>query len=251
MSGNAPGATPGAAANDYVSRSIKQQQRLAATLQIALTEVAKDTGGREFVNTNDVLGALRTAFEDSGITYTLGFYPKTLANDGSFHPLEVKIPGRQHLTVRCREGYFEPEAPASDPHEREEELRRAIWSPVDASGIGLTAQIVPAAAPSQYELKLNIGLDAVSLQSESERWNGAIEVDFVERDNSGNDYEALSQTMGLKLKQDTYDRALHDGLAYTHIFGLNAKARSIRVVVRDVNSGSSGSLTIPIPFQTQ
>lgn len=36
----------------------------------AMNDMADDTGGRAFVNTNDLTGAVRQAIEDSAITYT-------------------------------------------------------------------------------------------------------------------------------------------------------------------------------------
>jgi hypothetical protein len=219
-------------------------------LQSSLTALAEATGGQVFVNTNDVLGAIRSSFDDSRVTYTLGFYPSASNDDGSFHPLKVKLPGR-HLTVRHRAGYFEPGAPARDPLRREAELREAVWSPVDASVIELSGSASPVTGSQDYELKLSIGLAAVTLQPDGDRWSGHIEVILVQRDNFGNEYEPLSQELGLKLRQGSYDTAVRSGLPYGRSFRLNPKATSLRAIVRDLNSGNLGTLTIPLPASAQ
>ena len=54
-----------------------------------MQKLADETGGRAFVNTNDLTGAIRDAVEDSAVTYTLGFYITQNSLDGKFHELKV------------------------------------------------------------------------------------------------------------------------------------------------------------------
>src|ERR1035438_6716372 len=231
-------------ANAYMNQSYQWKRQLSLKLQSSLTELAETTGGKVFLN-NDIQGAIRSSFEDSRVTYTLGFYPKT-GNDGSFHPIKVKLPGREHLTVRSREGYFEPEPVQRDAHRREAEMRQVVWSPVDASAIELSGMVAPVSGSDGPELLLRIGMGAVNLVSDGDRWNGQIEVSLFQRDNSGNTYEPTSQTVGLNLRQDGYDKAVKSGFPYVRSFRMDPGAASLRVIVRDLGSGSLGTLTIPL-----
>jgi len=233
---------PNRAAREYIGQAADWKRRISLMLQASLRSLAEDTGGRVFVNTNDILGAIRSSLDDSRVTYILGFYPKTSNIDGSFHPIKVRLPGREHLSVRYRTGYFEPEPPLRDPQRREAELRDALWQPVDAAAIELSGTVTP-----DCQLQLNIGLAAVNLQQDGDRWSGQIEVSLFERDDSGNSYEPLTQTLGLRLTQATFDKMLQHGLPYTHAFRLDPRATSLRVIVRDLNSASIGTLTIPVP----
>ena len=40
---------------------------------------------------NDLSAAIKTAVEDSEVTYALGFYPVDIKLDGSYHSLSVKV----------------------------------------------------------------------------------------------------------------------------------------------------------------
>jgi VWFA-related protein len=229
------------------TRTAEDQKRLLILmLQAALIEMAQSTGGKAFVNTNDIRGAIRGSLDDSRVSYTLGFYPKNSINDGSFHPIKLKIPGRDRLSLHYRDGYFEPEPPQRDPQRRERELEEAAGSPVDATAIERSGTVSPGAAPDDYDLKLRIGLASVSLRQSADRWEGQIEVSLFQRDNLGNAFEPISNTFGLKLKQDSYERSLKSGFQYGRRFRLAPKATSLRIVVRDLGSDNVGTLTIPV-----
>jgi VWFA-related protein len=233
------------AVQKYIGQSEETNRLIIAMLQSSLLTLADATGGKAFVNSNSIRDAILSSFEDSRVTYTLGFYPKT-ENDGSYHTIKVKIPGREHLTARHRDGYFEPEPPRIDQKQRQGEIQTAVWSPVDATGIGLSGTLRASAAPNTYDLKLNIVLANVSLKSEAARWNGQIEVNMVGRDNAGNTYDPLSQTLGLNLRQESYEKMLKDGLPYGKSLQLDPRASSLRVIVRDRNGGNLGTVTIPL-----
>ena len=236
----------GQAAHADIQLHFDQKRLLSLRLQSSLTELAEATGGRVFFGTNDIVGAIRSSFDDSRVTYTLGFYPQTSSNDGSFHPIKVKLTTRQHLSLRYRDGYFEPAPPQQDPHLREVQMLHSVFSPVDATAIELSGSVSPIAG-HECELKLHIGLASVSLSPEGGQWTGRLALAVYGRDDSGNAYESLSKTVDLKLQQDSYDNALKIGLPYARSFRLDPKATSLRVMVRDLGSGNIGTLTIPAP----
>ena len=56
----------------------------------AMNLFAGGTGGRAFYVINDIATAIKTAVEDSEVTYSLGFYPGDIKLDGSYHSLSVR-----------------------------------------------------------------------------------------------------------------------------------------------------------------
>src|SRR5205085_8682010 len=81
----------------------------------SMKEVAHRTGGRAFTLTNDLFGAIRTAVDDSRLTYTLGFYPASTIQDGKFHPITIKLAERSGVTLRYRQGYLDVLDAPGDP----------------------------------------------------------------------------------------------------------------------------------------
>ncbi len=207
--------------------------------EVIMRDVGNRTGGRAFTETNDVLGAIGTAFAEARAAYTLGFYPDSRRLTGGYHRIQVKVAGKRGLIVRCRRGYFD----ASESVSPDDEIRDAIQSPLDATAIALTGTMVPSGGG--YALHLNIGISGVQIQEDGERWRGSVRVITVQKDDRGNQCDYRDDTLRLDLKADTYAAMVKSGLEYDHAITLNPAAASIAVVVRD-QSGNLGSVTIPV-----
>ena len=91
------------------------------------------------MNTNDLAKAIRAAVNDTSVTYTIGYYPSDDQLDGKFHTIKIKV-DKPGVSMRYRKGYFNlPEQPQNDAA-RKTELSNAVFSPLDATEIGLTVQ---------------------------------------------------------------------------------------------------------------
>ena len=247
VTASVPSGQESRAAQAYVQKGEDSKRQTMLALHSSLTEIAESTGGKAFLDTNDIKGAVRGAFDDSRVSYTLGFYAADLRNDGSYHPLKVKLPGRENLAVHCRDGYFEPESPQREVQRRDTELRQAVWSPADATGIQLSGTLSPAAGPNDYDLQVYIGLAGLNLLQDGDLWNGQLDVTLFARDNSGNAWHSVSDTLRLNLREGGLDMWLRTGYPYSRNVRLIPQATALRVIVRDANSRNLGSLTIPVP----
>ena len=213
--------------------------------QQAMQKIAQRTGGRAFTLTNDLAGAMRTAIDDSRVTYTLGFYPESTVQSGKFHPITIKLAERRGITLRYRHGYIDPSEAPDDPRQRKSDLEQAALSPLDADAIPLTARLSPATSRGRYTLDLSISLSGLNLQPEGDLWTGEVDVFLVQRDQRGQEYGRVNDTIMMRLKQSTYERLRQSGAPYRREIKLDPRAKLLRVVVRDAGSGDLGSLTIP------
>jgi VWFA-related protein len=210
---------------------------LYKTVQL-MWDIADRTGGRAFTSTNDIMAAIREAFEDSQHTYTLGFYPDDVPLDNRFHTLTVKAPGRKDATVLHRKGYM----PSRGSGDLSHLLREAMWSPLDATGIAISAQLTRNAEDCQ--VSVTIGPEGLALESQGDRWIGRLSVVLAQRNQRGNQIEYLDEELGLELRQNTYQAVLGRGLPYERSISLNPEATSLRIIVRDLSSGALGGVTI-------
>jgi len=213
--------------------------------QAPMLEMSGLTGGRAFLNTNDIQGAIRTAADESSVCYTLGFYPDSPRHDGKFHRIEVKIAGRQDVSTRYRRGYTDAPDPANDPEGRTVAIRDAAWSPLNATAVALRAQVVPTAA-NRYELRLRIDPRTLDLEETHGQYTGRVDVVVLQEDHEDNQFNQSIETVVLALKPESYKKALADGLEYGRAIEPNEQAAALKIIVRDAFSGNLGSLTIPI-----
>lgn len=70
-----------------------------------LQSMASNTGGRAFIDRNDVLPGIEQVFSETSSYYLLGYAPNPRGNDGAYRRIEVKTT-RPGLEVRTRPGYF-------------------------------------------------------------------------------------------------------------------------------------------------
>ncbi len=213
--------------------------------QATMDELASRTGGKAFYNTNDITKAVSTAVEDSRLTYTLGYYPLDEKFDGKFHKVDVKVKV-SGTHARYRKGYFDlPEQP-QDNNKRKTELNEAVFSPLDATEIGLTVHIAPyAPKPGSFEVLVKVDPQGIGLQKNNDRWDGKLDVLLIQKDARGNQFDGRDETVEMQLKQDKYDIISKDGLTYRQVIEKNSRATHIRILVRDASSGQIGSVTVP------
>jgi VWFA-related protein len=209
--------------------------------QATMEELAARTGGRAFTNTNNIAGAIRTAVEDSSVTYTLGFYPQNDKFDNSFHNLKVKLVDFPHLDLRYRKGYLDQSTPPQDEGLRRAALRDAVLSPMDANGVGLRASVRQTSAG--YDVTLRVDPKSILLDPQGDRWAGKLDLLFVEKDAHGVQTYGVDDTLSMELKQQNYERVQKEGLMYHRVLPQTGAASEIRVVARDASTGAVGSVT--------
>ena len=75
-----------------------------------LQALGDQTGGHAHINTNEFVSRIDQVFRETGSFYLLGYRPQNQRADGRFRRLQVKV-NRPGVTVRTRDGYFEPKPP--------------------------------------------------------------------------------------------------------------------------------------------
>lgn len=212
-----------------------------------LNYLADRTGGRAFYNNNDLTRALRLALHDSEVTYVLGYYPPDSSLDGRFHDIKIKV-DRSGLDVRYRRGYFALREPNPTPEAEKAMIRDALWSPLDATGIGMTAGVVPNKQKPD-ELKIVIQLDPRNLRlaEKDGRYAGKLTLVFMEMSEEAKQVGGREQAISLNLTKEKYDAALKQGLTFMMEMPRLAGASYMRIAALNPSSGDLGTLRVPIP----
>ncbi len=211
--------------------------------QATMRELADRTGGRAFLNSNDIAGALRNAVDDSQVTYNLSFTPDHFQWNGQFRQIKVKV-RHSGVDVRYRKGYqaLAEVAAGTDQQMRVAEVNLAATSPLEATGIGLTVRKV--ASSPHLSLQMQVDPREVGFQQKDGRWAAGLDVLVAMRDEKGDVLGSYSRTAGFNLKPETYDALLRSGISLAMQCDVAPRATKARVVVRDMASGQIGSVDV-------
>ncbi|HUX68760.1 MAG TPA: VWA domain-containing protein [Terriglobales bacterium] len=211
-----------------------------------MQDIARETGGRAYINTNGIAGAIASAAADSAYSYTLGFYVGAHALDNRFHRLTVRVRGHG-LHARYPHGYWA--LAQRDAAGLGAALDAAIRSPLDASAIGLQAHLEDAGTVPAPQLRLLGALNIRGLQMPEQRGmrRGAVLLEAISQDATG----AVVQRRVLRLKLDlnlaAYTLMLHSGLRFDEAIEPVPGAVTLRLLAEDTTSGAVGSLIMPLP----
>jgi VWFA-related protein len=212
-----------------------------------MEKIAEDTGGRAFVNTNDVTSAIRKAVEDSAVSYTLGFYIDPHSADGKFHELKVQVK-REGLTIRYPKGYLAAEDSPPTKDQNWKMVVTAVQSPVESSVIPLQAKVDRVNQPLPNSLRLRCSIDIHNLQlvQGGNLRKGAVTVYVIEQDRVGKVLSQWSKTYDLRLSEKQYAALLKSGMPFGQDVQPKAGVTTLRILVEDPATAELGSLIIPL-----
>ena len=233
---------------DYAAgrASISREMQLADRSGFATMEtLARRTGGEAFYNDNDLGRAFRRAAGDASAAYRIGYEPSHDDWTGKFREIRMEA-SRPGLRLRHRRGYFaQPEAPADDWY-RSGVLGAALWSPTDATRLGLTVRLRPSAGDT---IGLDVRLDArdVAFPPKGDAFRGRLDAWLVQLGPGDALLDTVSRVADLNLDRITYEQVRASGeLPLVDRLKRDPKAVLLRVLVRDVSSGALGSVGIPL-----
>ncbi len=209
--------------------------------------LAGATGGKAYYNRNDIDGAVRSAIDDSRVSYVLGYYPAHGKWDGRFVDLKVKV-NRPGVRVRSRKGYYAGAEPQRAEKEIVTLLSAAAHSPLESTSVGMTvrADEVPNTTTKSLKLSMDIDPRDINLVLQDGSWVGALDFLFSQRDVEGKVLSNISLNLGLHLPSESHSQLEKEGITFSRTLEVVPTAFLLRVVVRDARSGSIGTVSVPL-----
>lgn len=213
----------------------------------AMEEMADDTGGEAFVNSNDLATAIRKIVEDSEITYTLGFYIESSSLDDKFHELKVQVK-RPGLNLHYPKGYFAAKDLPVTQDKSHNAFLAAIRSPLQAANIPLDVRVDHTEQPQPHSLQILgvVGIKNVPLPEQDGMRIGMIDVYAIQQDMTGMVLQQVNNRLRIKLTEQQYETYLQSGIRFREVIQPNPHTAMLRVLVQDPNTSEVGSVIIPL-----
>ena len=231
--------------------------------QHTMKQIADATGGRAFLNRNDIDKAVTLSVEDGSTYYTLGYYPEDKSWDGKFRKLQVKL-NRQEARARYRRGYYaidpteslrgearkkkkgETASDGEDVEERKAELRAALSNPLPATAVTFRVGVpppAPAAGGNSARVECRFLVDAHTISLTEAQGMHTSDLDFlvVAFNPEGKGVTSSYQTVETQLEAERFEWVKQNGLPYTLGIELAPGRYQLRMIVRDNRTGLVGT----------
>ena len=206
-------------------QELERQRNSLYSSQAAMEDIAKDTGGEAFYNTNGLKQAMATALHNGERYYTISYYPTDKKMDGSYRPIEVKVRS-SHYKLSYRRGYFAENAKKRvvEQAQSDDPLR-----PLMVRGLPSSTEIIykiraqaadPQPAPNaptvgdnremkapliRYAVDFAVSTNDLDLKLAPDGTrHGNLEVTLVAYDHDGKTLNWLVRSMNMSLKPDLY-----------------------------------------------
>ena len=207
--------------------------------------MAEKTGGKAYINVNDVSIPLREVLEFVDPTYTLGFYVDDKALDGKVHDLSVKVakkPETNGAKIYSRKSYL------ATPQAQRVSMAELAADHLDATMIGLMAATGPdPAKPGVHQVQVRVSASDLQFERKGDKWTAAFDLGLA-LETGGK----LSSNVNVKaiqlpdLTTDQLKQAFAAGLDIDNTVPSPSAPGMLRVIVQDKASGAAGTVRIPI-----
>ena len=217
--------------------------------QQSLRTLAEETGGFASVSSNDFSNAFKRIVDENSSYYVLGYYPTNEKRDGRFRRIEVRLK-RPGLEVVARKGYAAPKGKPAAEKKIEpsagtsKELRDALNSPLQVSGLKLAVFAAPMKGPSR---KAAIALVTEFLGREfaftekDGKFHNTLEMSYMAVDKQGKVADGKRDSVALSFKPETYKRVVEAGMRVQSRLELLPGSYQLRVAVKE-SGGRTGSV---------
>ena len=210
--------------------------------QETLVTLAGDTGGKAFLDTNDLGSVFDRVQKDTSVYYVLGYSSNNPLKDGRFRRIQVKI-NRPGITLEFRKGYYGPkDFQHFNAEDKEQQLDEEMSTGLSSTDVAVymeatyfrldeshfyipVALVVPG---SQVPFTQNADKDKASL------------------DIKGEVLDELKRTVGsvretVKLSLDASQQVRRKNVQYSTGFILTPGKYRFKFIVRENQSGKIGS----------
>ncbi len=209
-------------------------------------QVAAATGGKPCFNRTDLANCLKEDAADSHDYYMLGFYADKDVKPG-WHAISVKL-NKQSADLRHRSGYLA--VPLDPAKARLTDLQLAMVSPLPYTALPITGRFTNVETQQDKRVAsfaLDLAPQAITIGEADNRLN--FDVVAVVRGADGKEAAKLAQRIDRKLLPEQVGVIREQGIHYTNKLVLPPGSYGVWFVVRDNNTGRTGSAMTTLTVQ--
>ncbi len=221
--------------------------------QETLSTLAYDTGGKLYVDDNDLALGMEKARDDIASYYIIGYYSTNIKMDGKYRRVQVKLNKDIQAKLDYRSGYFgQKEFKKFTSSDKEDQLSQALMLGDPLTDLSLTAEIdYFRLARDRYFVPFSVKIPGSEIALAKKRGYAQTEFDFIGqvRDEHTKVIAVVRDGIKIKLSDQTAAQLSLSPLAYDTGFTLPPGKYSFKFLTRENETGKMGTyetnFTIP------
>jgi len=222
--------------------------------QETLVSLASDTGGKAFLDNNNLSQGIAQAQKDIGSYYILGYYSANAALDGRYRRIQVKLAPKIQAKLDYREGYYAPKEfgkfTASD---KESQLQQALMLGDPQTDLPLALEVnYFRLNRSSYFVPVAVKIPSSAVELGKKGENEVTDFDFIGelRDSKGRLLPTgVRDGITVKLDAENAAKLQSRNFEYDTGFTLPAGQYHLKFLARENRTGKMGTFetnfTIP------
>jgi VWFA-related protein len=263
------GPNPPTRPSDYMTPFTNEHAARADKI-MAMEQLAADTGGKAFYNTNDLNAAMMHAIENGAHYYTLVYTPTNKKMDGSYRKIEVKTSAGKY-NLAYRRGYNADDKLTADTKPEADPLHALLMRGMpSATQVLYGVRVLPVSpkpAPdakragkntkltgptTRYSVDFLVRWSDVALEKAADGTHrGKIQASLLAYDHDGNAVNWLGATQGMALTPENFAAIQKSGVPVHLEIDLPSSAAYLETGVYDWSSGKAGTLEVPVSGNAQ
>jgi VWFA-related protein len=240
------GASRGASRGSGIfSGSVQNSQRAAINnSQETLATLAADTGGKAFLDSNDLSAGIVEAQKEYRSYYVLGYYTTNEKKDGKFRRITVKL---NHATAKLehRQGYYADKVWGKfNGQDKEQQLKEALAAGDPMTDLPLAIEVdYFRISPTAYFVSVSVKVPGSVIALARKKGGGETEFDFIGQilDERKTAVGAVRDFIKVKLDSADAERLARRNFHYDAGFTLGPGHYRMKFLVRESQSGKMGT----------
>ncbi|HKQ88866.1 MAG TPA: VWA domain-containing protein [Candidatus Acidoferrales bacterium] len=217
--------------------------------QDTLYAIAKDTGGKAFLDSNDLSLGIKQAANSITSYYEIGYYPTRTVKDGRFRRVKVSLRAGIDGELSYRQGYYaDKEFAKFNATDKERQLEDALMLDNPITEINLAMEVNYFQLNSaEYFVSVDVKIPGRELALAKKGGAQETLMDTIGevKDDFGNTIQNLRDKLNIKMDQETAAQLATHPIEYHTGFTLLPGKYSIKYLVRDNETGRIGTYQLP------
>jgi VWFA-related protein len=244
---------PGGGASKAASRgagifngSVYNSQRASINdSQETLFTLAEETGGKAFLDSNDIEAGITQAQEGMGSYYLLGYYSSNSALDGKYRRITVKLNNKLAARLEHRPGYYAGKVWGKlNTQDKDQQLKEALSAGDPATDLPLALQVdYFRVSPTAYFVPVSIKVPGSVIAMAARGGASVTQIDFVGQilDERRATVGSVQDKIHIQLDQGNAAKLGRKSFQYDAGFTLEPGKYRMKFVVRENISGKMGT----------